>query len=152
MANATPAWTATGDMERAPNDLGGDLDNSSCDQFSERVPDDTESLQPPIAADGLPVRVGETVYGQDGKAWEVTFFLRAVHGNCVRELRPELLTHERPDSWERLESDITYYTCGNHGDEYCDSRQINHGEVDGLEHMCFDFVARARRLAESEAL
>ena len=65
----------------------------------------------PPASDGLPLRIGETVWGQDGKAWRLTavgpthVFGRATGSKNDKRLRPEWLTHERPDSWERVEQD-----------------------------------------------
>lgn len=70
----------------------------------------------PLGADGVPIRPRETVWGGDGRAWRVSGI--GVGEHCVkawrkdsdgirvnRGLRPEWLTHERPDSWERIAED-----------------------------------------------
>lgn len=57
-----------------------------------------------LDADGVPIKVGDTVYGQsDGKAWEVIGFdhynTHCVIGECggaTRDLRPEWLSHKAP--------------------------------------------------------
>lgn len=78
-------------------------------------------MHPPIyGKDGHPLMVGQTVYGHDGRAWKVTvldharlghspeYNVRAVAADGSgdrRELKAGWLTHEQPDSWERLEAD-----------------------------------------------
>lgn len=72
------------------------------------------------AADGLPIEVGHTLYGENGRGWRVTVLLHERRGYAPRysveavaadgsgdrrELKPCWLTHERPDSWDRLEAD-----------------------------------------------
>ncbi len=59
----------------------------------------------PIGADGQPITVGQTVYGEDGAAWEV---IGVTYGNVEypiigngssgqrREMKPEWLTHSKP--------------------------------------------------------
>lgn len=66
----------------------------------------------PIGRDGKFIRPGETLYGNDGKAWMIRavgptycYADEAEAGRSVR-LRGEWLTHERPDSWERLLADL----------------------------------------------
>ena len=68
----------------------------------------------PRGADGLPIEVGQTVYGEDGKAWVISGFLHGEkysvegctpdeHGvDIVKRLKPEWLTHEKPDSFEEI--------------------------------------------------
>jgi hypothetical protein len=70
------------------------------------------------------------------------------HG--ITRLRPEWLTHDRPDSWERVERDAT-----THPASYCHMRGIDR-DVDwqdmseGIEAMALDLVARCKRLAGVE--
>lgn len=71
---------------------------------------------PLLASDGQPIEVGQVLYGGDGRAWEVYHLDRAAKhpvfgrepGNpgAAREMKPEWLTHEQPDSWERIAEDI----------------------------------------------
>lgn len=55
-----------------------------------------------LAADGLPIEVGEIVYGGDGEAWEVTgiengpWSIVGKNGSKQREMKPKWLTHEVP--------------------------------------------------------
>lgn len=92
----------------------------------------------PIGKDGKFIRPGETLYGNDGKAWEIkavgpTFCYADEAGRSYR-LRAEWLTHERPDSWERLTEELrdagessgivcAYY--GHADDETCRRRNLH---------------------------
>lgn len=75
-----------------------------------------------LAADGEPLREGETVWNvKTGERYVVGAFA----GGCVNvsdghggglQLLPSQLTHERPDSWERLDADahkdyVDYWEC-----------------------------------------
>lgn len=64
----------------------------------------------PIGRDGKFIRPGETLYGNDNKAWKIRAigptFCYADEGGRSYRLRAEWLTHERPDSWERLLTDL----------------------------------------------
>lgn len=131
-----------------------------------------------LDADGAPIRFGDEVWSVTGGLkgvvsqivrahdpdWRETACVRVVfgdadHGNFVL---PDRLTHERPDSWERLEEDAnknyaTYWECdripcydcpaivdGKKPDErYC--------ALNCLEAMKSDLVRRARALAERGA-
>lgn len=112
---------------------------------------------PVLAADGRPLREGETVWGTrdmepmkvvDTDSHECGF----KHVKCEKEgdgfwfYCPDELTHERPDSWERLEEDakadpgeycVTHELCaaymGGEAEEYAKAR---------------DLVRRAKALAE----
>ncbi|MBM6784558.1 hypothetical protein H6A08_09365 [Enorma massiliensis] len=80
-----------------------------------------------LDADGVPIHVGDTVYANgdargDGTAWRVLRIEPAISYPlcCEREdgkpggarvLKPEWVTHERPDSWERLEEDADKFPC-----------------------------------------
>lgn len=72
---------------------------------------DAKTMECPLAADGRPIVPGETLYGQDGAAWEITavgprFSYGASKLGPDRRLRNEWMTHEPPDSWERLLADL----------------------------------------------
>ena len=63
-----------------------------------------------LDADGVPIKVGDTVYGQsDSKEWQVVGFVYssehsvvATSGKSKRDLRPEWLTHRKPDTFESV--------------------------------------------------
>ena len=65
----------------------------------------------PRGRDGEPLQVGEVTYGEDGHAWLLTavgpnyVYAHDPEGGEDKRLRPKWLTHEAPDSWERLERD-----------------------------------------------
>ena len=90
----------------------------------------------PTASDGKPLRIGDTVWGQDGKQFTVEgvgpefVWGRAEGKKTHKRLRPEWLTHERPDSWERVERD---------------ARTIDECCTDLMS--AADLVARCKRLA-----
>lgn len=81
---------------------------------------DAEMVELPRGKDGKPIRVGETVYGEDGKAWCVrgvvigqwtehtkspVVYAMGDSGKW-RNLLPWLLTHERPDSCESIAQEL----------------------------------------------
>ena len=104
---------------------------------------------PVLAADGKPLRVGETVYKlEDSRPYTV----KRIDGDHVyinaggKEFDiwtfPGKLTHEQPDTWERLEADAE-----GGAKDYCAERGL---AVDGCAYgqaKAVDLVRRARRLA-----
>ena len=116
------------------------MDLRELDALADRV--DRETVELPRDRDGVPIHVGETVYGEDGRAWHVRgvtigeksiahpeHVIRATSdAEQLRDLKPEWLTHERPDSWERIADEL---------DAWCDS-----SDVDG------DACAKPRTLAD----
>lgn len=72
---------------------------------------------PVLAADGKPIEVGQTVYSRDGLEQTIKRIAYGKNGTvlwveCDSESGPwnrvpSELTHERHDSWEKLESDAT---------------------------------------------
>ena len=70
------------------------------------------------AADGQPIEVGQTLYGGDGQAWEVrnvehgekypVYAVGADPENSyeLKKLKPEWLTHEKPDSIRAIKVDL----------------------------------------------
>lgn len=99
---------------------------------------------PVLAADGRPLREGETIYLTDSPtAFVVDDIMTRDDGETVVHLEggawnlPQYLTHERPDSWERLEED---------------ARRLDidlNDTTDGYPRMsfCRDLVRRAKALA-----
>lgn len=122
-----------------------------------------------VGADGREVKAGDTVWTDDGREWTV---MKADQGYCrVREASPArgffieeryiaagLLTHERPDSWERLRedavNDYTYYW-GCHASPCLEcpcktggkKPKERYGVGSCRSAMHLDLVARAERLA-----
>ena len=108
-------------------------------------PSDLTHRAPVLAADGNPLREGETVWKVDGTGpYEVS----SIDGNLVKMdsgacINRCYLTHERPDSWERLEADA-----GKNPFDYC--KDVGH-RLDTCEnseaYKARDLVRRAKALA-----
>ena len=104
-------------------------------------PEDFTHRAPVLAADGRPLREGETVWNENGLSFKVTAMnpegdsfeaIRDLDGSkCY--LNPKVFTHERPeiDSWERL---------------WMDMHPADETECVGLDRD--EFVRRAKALAE----
>lgn len=122
-----------------------------------------------FGADGVEVKVGDTVWTDDGREWTV---MKADQGYCrVREASPArgffieeryisagLLTHQRPDSWERLHEDVrkdytAYWGCIGFCCDKCpalvDGKKPNERYDTAGCHTAeqIDLLARAERLA-----
>ena len=113
---------------------------------------------PVLAADGKPLREGETVwevlgnrrfkvlgFGSDAKLGEFTVKTAGIDGMALEGYsKPSDLTHERPESWERLEEDA-----GKNPFDYC--KDVGH-RLDTCEnseaYKARDLVRRAKALAE----
>ena len=69
-----------------------------------------QSVRLLTAKDCKPIKLGDTVWGEDGKKWRIDaigekyVWGRGQHPTQKR-LKPEWLTHTEPDSWERIERD-----------------------------------------------
>lgn len=110
-----------------------------------------------LDADGVEIRVGDKPYRVDnGKQVEVRRIDPDYGEECVFVgidgtalgywLRPDYLTHERPDSWGRLEDDATMPAA-----TYCERMGIEVEEgYSFVEPMARDLVRRCRALAERE--
>lgn len=128
---------------------------------SDIVPSLLTHRAPVLAADGKPLREGETVYGtgrtqhefkvralndpnpEIGNRFSVRCFDMDEGDECWCD--PRLLTHKRPetDSWERLEEDATLQAA-----VYCELMGIEVEEgCSFVEPMSRDLVRRARALA-----
>ena len=123
---------------------------------------------PVLAADGKPLREGETVWTKDGFGWtvadtDVTFMPGCVQvrgSGKMSYANPLQLTHERPDSWSLLEEDAAkttaeYWGCPVAGCDHCSAkvdgekpweRLGTHGNCNDAKEL--DLVRRARALAE----
>lgn len=136
------------DMERNPG-VAQHFSSKSLRGLADRI--DAEMAELPRGKDGRPIRVGETMYDEDGRAWHV----RGVtigespivwddHNVHVTSdagewhcFKPEWLTHERPDSWECIADEL---------DAWCDSVDVD-GDACGEPR---ELAARIRKLAERE--
>ena len=162
-----PGDTVCGTRDMEPMRVA-DTDSDECgfkkikcekegDGFWFYCPDELTHELPVLAADGKPLRVGETVYkvGGDGTAYVFDGMSDNVDGLAMLHhdgkpyigtgLRAEQLTHEQPDTWERLEADAE-----GGAKDYCAERGL---AVDGCAYgkaKAADLVRRCRALAERE--
>ena len=108
---------------------------------------DAEMVELPKDADGKPIHIGDTVYDLNGDRTMVhslrlysekkpTWLM--VEDRWGVEMLPGKLTHERPDSLERIADDL---------DAWCDLTDVD-GNACGEPRELAD---RIRRLAEREA-
>lgn len=116
-----------------------------------------------LDADGVEIKVGDTVWHEDGTMLRVDGFGGIEDGETIvnvhiirgatqwSAVRSLSLTHTRPDSWERLEEDIAKYP-------YCYAEEVKGIKFNSCsecpwpsEVMARDIVRRAKALAEKEA-
>ena len=95
------------------------------DRTGHARPENLTHRAPVLAADGRPLRKGEHVYHVETGAElvvkelpkpgeyqaVVVFALPTSPASHLTSFDPDRLTHERPDSWERLEEDARSCTC-----------------------------------------
>lgn len=105
-----------------------------------------------LDADGVPIKVDDTVWHEDGSELRVIGFGGAQDGETMLvveyaagptkwgEVRCLSVTHTRPDSWERLEEDAR---------EFARDNQLPH-DVDQMERDAVDLIRRAKALAGVE--
>ncbi len=114
---------------------------------------------PVPAADGRPLREGETVWHEDGTELRVLGFLHEEDDETIVkvervsgptkwcECRSLSLTHERPDSWERLEEDANVAVCAYFGTSVKDCESCDHNSWECSYDKARDIVRRAKKLA-----
>lgn len=124
----------------------------------------------PLDADGVPIRIGDVVYGNPGIAWTVVC-LRMSKLGCKVEMEnmpflrnPDDLSHKKPDplepepddSWEKLEEDAKKTSCGyasaprdENGLTTCEGCRFQKTESCSQE-MTLDVLKRAKKLAGVE--
>lgn len=101
-----------------------------------QIQPDASYMKLPVDADGVPIRIGDVVYGNPGIAWTVVC-LRMSKLGCKVEMEnmpflrnPDELSHKKPDpiepepadSWEKLEEDAKKDACelaGKGGSDDC---------------------------------
>lgn len=108
----------------------------------------------PLGADGKPLLVGEAVYRKDGHRVVVAEYMpmsgemgMIVDTSDITSywIKPDKLTHEAPDSWEKLGEDSRLAPR-----DYLEARSIECGQGERIATMMADLVARAKRLAGTE--
>lgn len=104
-----------------------------------------------LDAGGVEIKVGDTVWHEDGSEWLVEemnrYGVRCFDGDKRRTFNAKCLTHTRPDSWERLEEDATMSPWS-----YCDKYRVVVGKsISTTEAFALDLIRRAKALAEKEA-
>lgn len=110
-----------------------------------------------LGADGAPIEVGDTVYFADGRGRAYTVertdanggdhsvdLVEAKDGYPMYSVNPENLTHERPDSWERIEEDAKLAPR-----DYLEKRGMNPEKTERIASMMADLVRRAKALAKA---
>lgn len=126
-------------------------------------------VQSVLDADGMEIKVGDTVWHHSGFAHGVVTSIdagslmgtvRYVNGGAEFRDAAKDLTHTRPDSWERLEEDAVKGVCEYTGAEPsafgahdCDTCRFfgEHGKLICEQLMALDLVRRAKALAGVEA-
>ena len=113
---------------------------------------------PVLAADGKPLRVGDTVWYANGDGLQLTVV--RVEGDRVVTTSARdgeqwwaayILTHEQPDSWERLERDANVSTCTYFGATTKDCEICGHVSWECSYDKDSDLVRRAKKLAGRDA-
>lgn len=108
-----------------------------------------------LDADGKPIEVGDTVYcdGEDEALTVTSISGVGVEYCCVTAKNADSshctvdaprLTHERPDSWERIEEDAKLVPR-----DYLEKRGMNPERTERIASMMADLVRRAKALAKA---
>lgn len=166
-------WDEHGDEFRVLDVYGGPVDEDFPDhtvrcrragaedyESTMCAPSQLTHRAPVLAVDGMPLREGEHVYHVETGAElvvkelpkpgeyqaVVVFALPTSPASHLTSFDPDRLTHERPDSWERLEEDRDLNPF-----DYC--KKVGH-HLDTCEnaerYKSRDLVRRCRALAEKE--
>lgn len=119
--------------------------------YGERVKRPTPKV---LDADGAPIEVGDTVYGDDDPEQLVVDSFDGPGCVCVKlaknpdsmlyTIEPSRLTHKRPDSWERIEEDAKLAPR-----DYLEKRGMNPEKTERIASMMTDLVRRAKALAKA---
>lgn len=139
--NASPFNCTFGDIRDYMNDI------------ADRI--DAETVELPRGKDGRPIHVDDTLYDSDGTQWTVVHIyyyspddgpdVVAQRGNAEINFEPpdyHGMTHERPDSLERIADELERYT-----NDSCSEDEIDGATASTL----VDFSERIRALARKEA-
>ena len=134
------------------------------------IQSDDSYMKLPLDADGVPIRIGDVVYGNPGIAWTVVC-LRMSKLGCKVEMEnmpflrnPDDLSHKKPDplepepddSWEKLEEDAKQRVCSYFGidpeNASCEDCPYGSSQTGRLcwRNASLDMIARAKKLAGIE--
>lgn len=107
-----------------------------------------------LDADGVPIKVGDTVYGDDDPEQLIVdsfdgpgcvcLTLAKSPSGMLYTIEPSRLSHERPDSWERIEEDAKLAPR-----DYLEKRGMNPEKTERIASMMADLVRRAKALAKA---
>ena len=107
-----------------------------------------------LDADGVPIEVGDTVYGDDDPEPLVVdsfdgpgcvcLTLAKSPSGMLYTIEPSRLTHERHDSWERIEEDAKLAPRA-----YLEARGMNPEKTERVASMMADLVRRAKAIAKA---
>ena len=140
-------------------DKGVVIWNNACDHLHLAIGERVKRHVPEaMDADGVPIKVGDTVWHEDGSEWLVEemnrYGVRCFDGGKRRTFDEKYLTHTRPDSWERLEEDASKEPCFYFGfdDKLCSDGAgcpaNKSGDCSKLK--AADLIRRAKKLAGVE--
>lgn len=126
----------------------------TCFSFGERVKRPVQSV---LDADGVEIKVGDTVWTLDGLEGVVTkvedgaayIAYESDYAQCEEAAN---LTHARPDSWERLEEDAAKSDCDYFGRDVsdCDRCPARKSTLSCGQSKSLDIIRRAKALAGVE--
>lgn len=112
---------------------------------------DNEMVELPKDADGVPIRIGDTVYTPKGSKADVESIESNQDENSVvfivrgKGFSHSHLSHTRPDSWERIAEDIEA------AEGWCDGKgAYGTGVTSVSESTLREWADRIRKLAEKE--
>ena len=107
-----------------------------------------------LDADGVPIKVGDTVYCDDDPEQLIVdsfddprcvyITLAKSPNGILYTVEPSRLTHEFPDSWERIEEDAKLAPR-----DYLEKRGMNPEKTERIASMMADLVRRAKALAKA---
>lgn len=125
------------------------IDGRLSGSYGERVKRPTPKV---LDADGAPIEVGDTVYydGED-EPLRVSHITDSIKVTLINShasyytVNPSRLSHERPDSWERIEEDAKLAPR-----DYLEKRGMNPEKTERIASMMADLVRRAKALAKRE--
>lgn len=113
-----------------------------------------DAPKPVLDADGVPIEVGDTVYGDDDPEQLIVdsfdgpgcvcLTLAKSPSGMLYTIEPSRLSHERPDSWERIEEDAKLAPR-----DYLEKRGMNPEKTKLVASMMADLVRRAKALAKA---
>lgn len=124
------------------------IDGRLSGSYGERV---KRSAPKVLAADGAPIEVGDTVYcnGED-EPLRVSHITDSAKVTLIDDhasyytVKPSRLSHERPDSWERIEEDAKLAPR-----DYLEKRGMNPEKTERIASMMADLVRRSKALAKA---